>query len=160
MKRIQPSIGYRWNDGGRRAAGFRGDAGDCVARAMAIVTGREYGECYKALANANASLGRPRSARNGVLKKAYEKVFEEFGLVKFTLKRGKGTSLPTFAEAHMDYGDCIVTTTKHVCAIVGGKLHDTRDCRYYLWGPQLEVKARKAHTVYAMAEHTLQTRSR
>ena len=28
-----------YNDGGRKAAGYKGDAGDCVARAIAIASG-------------------------------------------------------------------------------------------------------------------------
>ena len=30
------------NDGGRAAAGYRGQAGDCVVRSIAIVTGLPY----------------------------------------------------------------------------------------------------------------------
>ena len=30
------------DDGGRRAAGFKGEAGDCATRAIAIATGHEY----------------------------------------------------------------------------------------------------------------------
>ena len=30
---------HAYNDGGREAAGYKGDAGDCVARAIAIAFG-------------------------------------------------------------------------------------------------------------------------
>jgi hypothetical protein len=37
-------ITMKWihNDGGRADAGFRGETGDCVTRAIAIATGKPY----------------------------------------------------------------------------------------------------------------------
>jgi hypothetical protein len=67
--------GIVYNDGGRAAAGFKGSAGDCVCRAIAITTGLPYAEVYKVLADANASTRKTkktkasiarRSARSGV----------------------------------------------------------------------------------------------
>ena len=131
-------IGYQYNDGGREAAGFRGKASDCVVRALAIMTGCDYRLAYDELAEANkqteSRMRKPRknligrSANKGVYKKAHPKVFEEFGLRKVTLKKG---SRPTYSEAYEIYGDCIVSTTKHVCAIIDGKLNDTFDGRVY-----------------------------
>jgi hypothetical protein len=37
------------DDGGRAAAGYKGTAGDCVCRAIAIVTGQPYQQVYDAL---------------------------------------------------------------------------------------------------------------
>ena len=37
---------YIFNDGGREAAGYKGSTGDCVTRAIAIVTGKPYKEVY------------------------------------------------------------------------------------------------------------------
>lgn len=34
--------GFTYDDGGRAAAGFKGSAGDCVARSIAIVAGLHY----------------------------------------------------------------------------------------------------------------------
>ena len=44
---VNPAWAY--DDGGRAAAGFKGEAGDCVTRAIAIATGRPYREVYDAL---------------------------------------------------------------------------------------------------------------
>jgi len=41
------------DDGGRSAAGYRGDTGDCVVRAIAIAASRPYAEVYKAIAATN-----------------------------------------------------------------------------------------------------------
>jgi hypothetical protein len=35
-------VRFLCNDGGRIAAGFKGDAGNCVTRAIAIATGKPY----------------------------------------------------------------------------------------------------------------------
>ena len=49
-----------YDDGGRGDAGFKGEAGDCAARAIAIATGRPYTEVYDAL---NESRQEAREAR-------------------------------------------------------------------------------------------------
>ena len=137
-------IGYRYDDGGRAASGRKGSAGDCTVRALAILTGRPYGECYKALAVANADYEsrarskkikrKGRSARNGVHHRAIEKVYRDFGLVKVKLDPGPR---PTFTEAHF-HGDCIVSTAKHLCAIVDDELRDTFDGRMAGWWQDVE----------------------
>ena len=68
--------GFVYNDGGRRAAGFTNKAtvGDCVARAVAIASGRPYQEVYDRLAHVNATqrrsklsrCKRPRRASHGI----------------------------------------------------------------------------------------------
>src|SRR5262245_17122851 len=68
-----------YDDGGRAAAGYKGECGDCVARAVAIATGQPYEQVYQALADVNASTRQTRrrsksvgtkSARNGICTKA------------------------------------------------------------------------------------------
>ena len=41
------------NDGGRAASGYKGQAGDCVVRSIAIVTGLPYQKVYDDLFKAN-----------------------------------------------------------------------------------------------------------
>ena len=41
------------NDGGRAAAGYKGKAGDCVVRSIAIVSGLPYQKIYDDLYEAN-----------------------------------------------------------------------------------------------------------
>lgn len=40
---------FKYNDGGRSAAGFKGDTRDCVTRSIAIATALPYKEVYDAL---------------------------------------------------------------------------------------------------------------
>ena len=71
------------DDGGREAAGFRGDTSDCVTRSIAIATGRPYREVYD-LVNDLSRDERPRdgrrsSARLGVFKPTTRKVMQVLG---------------------------------------------------------------------------------
>ena len=64
---------FTYNDGGREAAGYKGKAGDCVCRAIAIAADLPYQQVYDRLAEGNATqrassrtAKRSRSARNGI----------------------------------------------------------------------------------------------
>ena len=39
-------IDFKYNDGGRAEAGYKGDTGDCVTRAIAIAAELPYKEVY------------------------------------------------------------------------------------------------------------------
>ena len=117
-------IEYRFDDGGRAAAGYKGFAGDCVARALAIATGEDYKTLYLELGREQKKVSGKRSARNGVDHRAYKRVYEKRGLYRVVLPKGPR---PTYSEAWGRHGDCVVSTAKHVRAIVDGCLRDT--CR-------------------------------
>ena len=134
---------YQYSDGGRESAGFKGRAGDCVTRAMAIATGKPYRECYRALAKANKVYTGVRSARNGVRKEAYVKVFSDAGMVQIPINWpvGRGPK-PTLTQAAKKFPTCIVTTAKHMIAIKDGVLRDTWDTRtHWFGGVETERKA-------------------
>lgn len=123
----------RWvyDDGGRARAGFKGDAGDCVTRAIAIATGMEYREVYDDLAERQAALGKPRSARNGVQPKAYKPYLAELGAIWTpTMRIGSGTTVH-LVEWELPYEPwLIVRLSKHVAAVRQGVVFDTHDpCR-------------------------------
>src|SRR5262249_3654892 len=73
------------DDGGRAAAGFKGEAGDCVTRAIAIATGRPYRAVYDAINDVASGERRGRrkrgvsSARSGVYKGTKRKYLESLG---------------------------------------------------------------------------------
>ena len=62
---------YKYNDGGRADAGYKGKAGDCVVRAIAIATGLPYQEVYDGLKVANQEYSDNRRTRQA--KKIKEK---------------------------------------------------------------------------------------
>lgn len=136
-----PMIGYKYNDGGRAAAGYKGSTGDCLVRAIAIVTELPYKEVYKFVADTMGEYGFTRSgnaytARKG-RKPGYRKVYgktvqdnilKRLGFVKVKLPKGPR---PSYTTAYETYGDCLVTTMKHISAIKDGHLQDTGDIRTY-----------------------------
>ena len=150
-------IGFRHDDGGRTESGRKGSANDCVTRAIAIVTGASYDDVYNEVARLNAVRGDgKRTARNSVPKRVRSLACAAFGLERVVLPPGPR---PTYTEAHRRYGNCLVTTTRHVCALVDGALRDTFDGRTYTFSPITrpgcdpgETHERKAMSVWVPAK--------
>lgn len=126
---------WKRDDGGRAAAGFRGDAGDCVVRALAIGTGRPYREVYDELAERNAALKpkrnakpRPRSARNGTPRRVYEPwLFEHGWLWCPTMAIGSGCTVHLVAHELPAEGPIICRLSRHLAAVVDGVIRDTHN---------------------------------
>lgn len=145
-KRPPELLGYVHNDGGRAAAGFKGDAGDCVTRAIAIATGKPYREVYDALneiASSERSTRRKRgisSARNGVFRTTYDKYLEALGATWVPLmKIGSGCTVHLRA-GELPMGRLICSCSRHLVAVIDGVMHDTQDksrdgtrCVYGYW---------------------------
>jgi hypothetical protein len=120
---------WKYNDGGRAAAGYKGQANDCVARAIAIFTERPYREIYQELALAEQQVTGIKSARNGISKKAYKKYIEEtLGLAWVpTMKIGQGTTTHLKAGELPNHGRLLVSVSKHMVTMIDGVIHDTHD---------------------------------
>jgi hypothetical protein len=147
------TIRFVMNDGGRRAAGFRGDAGDCATRAIAIATGLPYREVY-ALVNAlakderyrrgrvgfAAATGRGSSAREGVLKDTMRRVMDSLGwLWTPTMRVGAGCKVHLRAD-ELPRGRIVAAVSRHYVAVIEGVIYDTYDpsrdgtrCVYGYW---------------------------
>jgi len=127
---------FIYDDGGRAAAGFKGHAGDCVARSVAVASGRPYAEVYAVLAagmgsqRATARTGRkPASARNGVSvgRKWFRDYMSELGFVWTpTMSIGSGTTVHLRA-GELPAGRHVVRVTKHCTAVIDGVIRDTHD---------------------------------
>lgn len=138
-------LDFEFDDGGRAAAGFKGSAGDCVTRAVAIASGKPYAEVYKALAAGNATqritkhVARSRrgvaTARNGINtgRKWFKDYMDSLGFVWIpTMQIGSGCKVHLLnGEVPMDR-IIIARVTKHYVAIVNGVIRDTSD-------PQLQT---------------------
>lgn len=127
--------GFVFNDGGRAAAGFRGSAGDCVARSIAIATGLPYREVYDALnaLGARERAGKRRrgksSARTGVYKPTIRKFMASLGWEWVpTMKVGVGCTVHLDAD-ELPAGRIVVSVSRHLTAMVDGIIHDTHDPR-------------------------------
>ena len=92
---------WQFNDGGRKAAGFKGRApGDCVTRAIAIAAGIPYATVYAEINEAAKAEGRGlrSSSRSGVLRKTYEAYLKRLGW-KWTPTMAIGTGCQTHMRA-------------------------------------------------------------
>jgi hypothetical protein len=130
---------FIYDDGGRGAAGFKGSAGDCVARAIAIATGRPYAEVYRFLAEGNggerrAKRGRARgrTARSGIhtTRKWFKDYMAAMGWT-WTPTMGIGTGcMVHMNDCELPSGRLIVKLSRHYSAVIDGVCHDTFDpCR-------------------------------
>ena len=99
---------FVYNDGGREAAGYKGTAGDCVCRSIAIAAQLPYQQVYDRLAEGNASQRKStrtgkksRSARNGIntTRKWFKDYMLELGFVWTpTMQIGSGCQVHLKAE--------------------------------------------------------------
>jgi hypothetical protein len=124
-------------DGGRAAAGYQGKAGDCVARSIAIISGRPYQEVYTALAHIMATMPKTKrrkkagvqSAANGVYTKS--KLFKDYmtslGFVWTpTMAIGSGCKVH-LTDGELPPGRLVVSVSRHYTAVIDGVIHDTHD---------------------------------
>jgi hypothetical protein len=125
---------FVYNDGGRVEAGFKGEAGDCVTRAIAIATGKPYREVYDALNNLSARERRGKrkrgvsNARTGVYKGTKRRYLESLGWRWVpTMAIGSGCTVHLRAD-ELPAGRLIVALSRHSAAVIDGVLHDTHDC--------------------------------
>lgn len=126
-KTVAPFTYWAENDGGRADAGFKGEAGDCVARAVAIVTDRSYADVYNELAQFMKDHGESKSARNGIPKHITKAFMEKQGFTWVpTMTIGSGTTVHLRAD-ELPHGRIIARVTRHVCAVIDGVIEDTHD---------------------------------
>lgn len=148
-----PDIALPWvgDDGGRAAAGFRGQASDCVARSIAIAAQLPYQQVYDALAAGNAGQRRTkrhpgtsgqRTARNGIStsRKWFKDYMADLGFRWVpTMQIGSGCVVH-LATGELPAGRLVTSLSKHMAAVIDGVVHDTHDptrggtrCVYGYW---------------------------
>jgi len=139
---------FKYNDGGRAAAGYKGKTGDCVTRSLAIVTGLPYQGVYDFLSNGCRTQritrgGRYKSsASNGVntKRKWFRDYMEALGFqFVATMRIGSGCKTHLRSE-ELPKGRLLVSCSKHYTAVIDGVIHDTHDpsrdgtrCVYGYW---------------------------
>lgn len=137
---------FEYNDGGRKAAGYKGKTGDCTCRAISIAAQIPYAYIYMLL-NDQAKEQRITkrqvrrgSARTGVYKTTIKRVMEDLGWEwTATMKIGSGCKIHLRAD-ELPTGRLIVAVSKHMTAVIDGTIHDTHDpsregmrCVYGFW---------------------------
>ncbi len=129
--------GFAYDDGGRVDAGYKGRAGDCVTRAVAIASGLPYQEVYDILSEGSRTQRKTKhgriksSARNGVNVK--RKWFKDY-MVKLgaewtpTMQIGSGCKVHLLAD-ELPLGRLVVSVSGHYTTMIDGVIHDTHDPR-------------------------------
>ena len=122
-----------YDDGGRSRYFKVEHVGDCVCRAVAIATGRDYKQVYddiNRLAKSERTGKRKRgrsSARDGVYKGTIRKLMAEYGWEWVpTMKIGQGCKVHLRAE-ELPSGPLVVNVSTHTTAVIDGVCHDTYD---------------------------------
>ena len=113
------------NDGGRtKLAGFKGRAGDCVARAISIAAPLGYDVVYRQLKD---RMGLGQTPRNGVPRKIYAPFIKELGGRWIPLHKIGQKDIFRVKNVAEFYHDkrVIVRCRKHVFAMIDGVVHDT-----------------------------------
>ena len=134
------SFPFQFNDGGRERAGFKGGAGDCVVRSIAIAANLPYLQVYEDLRLANESYAQSRndrlarrlsakgsSPRNGNHRNVFHDYIVSHGFEWVpTMKIGAGCQVHMLAN-ELPAGRLIVKVSKHLAAVVDGIIHDTHN---------------------------------
>ncbi len=132
---------FIYADGGRAAAGFKGETRDCVTRAIAIATGQDYQAVYDDLnALAKARGESTSSARTGVQKPTTRAYMASLGWA-WVPCMGIGTGCTVhLAPGELPMGRLVVQCSRHVVAVIDGVVHDTHNpsrggtrCVYGYW---------------------------
>ena len=125
---------FEFNDGGRQKAGFKGHTGDCVTRAIAIVTGKPYKEVYDTIntMSINERITKRKkkksNSRTGVFRKTYQKYLESLGYEWIpTMQIGQGCKIHLRSD-ELPSGHLIIRVTKHITTMIDGVINDTYDC--------------------------------
>lgn len=124
---------FAYDDGGRAAAGYKGNAGDCAARSIAIATELPYQYVYDGI---NAVASRERrgkrkrgvsNARTGVYGPTIRKYMKSLGWRWVpTMAIGTGCRVH-LTDGELPMGRLVVCVSRHYTAVVDGVIHDTHD---------------------------------
>lgn len=107
-----------YNDGGRRAAGFKTvQMGDCVCRALSIVTGQDYAVTHRILKE--LSMKNDEHPDHGIYPQTYRRVLRK-------LKAGRMIKARAWEELPQS-GKIFAVMEQHVVAVIDGVINDTYD---------------------------------
>lgn len=138
------------NDGGRKAANFKGTAGDCVARAVSIAAERSYAQTYFELAALQSNLRKTKRRKKAGIKSANNGIYVKSKAFKDYMAKLGFSWVPTMligsgckthlAKGELPGGRLVVSLSRHYTAVIDGVIHDTYDpsrdgtrCVYGYW---------------------------
>lgn len=125
---------YKYSDGGREAAGYKGKTGDCFVRAAAIATGKSYEEVYNlVLLRCRETNHRKRKRRNtpsgGIYREFADTIMAEYGWEWVPIVKPGCSDRPKLKAGDLPKGRILARVTRHFCAVIDDVVHDTHDPR-------------------------------
>lgn len=106
--------------------------GDCVCRAIAIASGRDYKEIYNLLYKTMGDSPRGGVMTSGV---RFKRFMQEQGFKWVSLCQVGGTQSAHFYKGEIpSVGRLVCSAHRHEVAVVDGVVRDTWDSRYNSWG--------------------------
>jgi hypothetical protein len=123
------ALDFLYNDGGRAEAGYRGKAGDCVCRSIAIAAQVSYKALYKELSKINKKTHGVSSARNGVYtqSKEFKNFMTGIGFIWTpTMRIGSGCKV-RLIRGELPSGRLVVSLSRHYSSVIDGVINDTYD---------------------------------
>jgi hypothetical protein len=133
-------------DGGRELAGYKGDAGDCVTRAISTAIAWESDSRYeyekhrselmkrmsswrKKSRSRKAKATKSNSVRNGTPKEVYRPYLEDLGWERVSLVKFGDPTRKEMVKEDIPDGVVILEVRKHLVACAHHTVFDTWDCR-------------------------------
>lgn len=119
---------YVYDDGGRAAAGYRGQVRDCVVRAIAIATEQPYQTVYNAIYSKMYGWPIPLAGGAvGVSREVYQDYLKSIGWV-WTPLMGIGTGCQVhLRSSELPKGRIIARCSRHLVACIDGVIHDNHN---------------------------------
>ncbi|MBP3707562.1 MAG: hypothetical protein J6J36_03000 [Clostridia bacterium] len=124
---------FNYNDGGR-AKYFKGKTGDCVTRAIAIATEKDYLEVYNIInelakkEKITEKKKKKSNARTGVYKDTYKKYLESLGWKWYPCMRIGSGCTTHLCKEELPNGTIICRLSRHLVCVKDGVINDTYDC--------------------------------
>ena len=137
------------DDAGRAGSATPNARGDCLTRAIAVITGIPYDEVagFVAAICAEHGMAETHDFEAGAGFEAMglppgcdnigHHVLECFGFKRWT---PSADGAPV-SKAHQAFGKCVIEFYGHVAAAQGGAIHDTWDSRQCQWREGCEARA-------------------
>lgn len=129
------TLAFVYDDGGRAAAGYKGDAQDCACRAIAIAAELPYQQVYELinLAAKSERIGKrcqsKSTARNGVHTATMKRIMSSLGWT-WVPTMGIGTGCKVhLREGELPMGRIIVRVSKHFTTVIDSVIRDTWDAQ-------------------------------
>ncbi len=127
---------FKYNDGGRSYAGFKGITGDCAVRAISIITEKSYTEVYNDINELAKSerIGKRKKSISNARKGVYRPTLHKYMIgLRYkwvpTMLVGRGCKVH-LNENELPKGRLLVCVSGHFTSVIDGVINDTFNPNY------------------------------